>query len=477
MRATEFVLLTFSFLALTVTPVAAQKAERVPDVFEPDYRNGLVMDVEAALAGAQAELGLIPQSAANEIAAKADTRFAPLDEIAKENSIVRHRMVALLNVWKRSLSTEAADALHFGATTVDIYDTVLVLQLLESIEIMLDDMHEIEDALACLALEYRDTPMIGRTLGQHALPITFGKKVSVWTAQNRRNIDRLLEVRARLRTSGVLKGAVGTYLGLGKSGMDIERGVSLRLGLGVPEPADWRPARDVFAEYALTLALVSKSNANLGGEIFRMQMTDIGELYEDRGQSAVSSSTMPHKRNPSLSEALIYHGRTVPALAEIILDDVEAIFERDNTSRPNRTMEEITILSAQMLRDTRRLIDRLKVDPDRMRQNIDLTGGMVMSQQVMLFLTPTIGRDDAAARIKQAARRAATSDSGFRDELMNDPVLAPLLRGNLDELLDPNRNLGLAAVQVDRTLDWIDAARRSNGRPILDRSCPTQTQR
>lgn len=447
----------------------AQNSLTVKDLFDTDYQNRLVMTVEAAIASGQADLGIVPGAAAEEIAAKAGTEYAPADEIAAEYAIVRHRMVALLNVWRRSLSPQAADALHLGVTTVDIYDTVLLLQLLTSIDLMLAEMQSIEQALVCLADTHRDTAMIGRTLGQHALPITFGKKVSVWAAQNRRNIDRLYEVRARLRSSGVLKGAVGSYLGLGDQAMELEALVSSRLGLDPPEPADWRPARDVFAEYALTLALIAKSNAAIGGEIYRLQMTDIGEVYERQRASVVGSSTLPHKRNPSLSEALVYSGRTIPALADVVLQDVESVFERDNTSRPNATLGEISIEASEMLARTQLLIDRLEIDEGRMRQNLDLTDGMVMSQKIMLFLSETIRREDAESRVRAAADRSLLEDFSFRAALLNDPVIGPLLEAEIDDLLDPERSLGLASKQVDATLDWIASKRAMRAEANLDK--------
>lgn len=446
---------------------SAQSVRDVEDIFEDNYRNGLVMQVEAAITGAQADLGIVPEAAAEEIAAKASVDHAPLEDIEAEYDIVRHRMVALLNVWRRDLSEEAGNALHLGVTTVDIYDTVLVLQILEAIDLMEAEMLALEQDMICLAETYRDTPMMGRTLGQHALPITFGKKVAVWAAQVQRNIERLEDVRSRLRSSGVLKGAVGTHLGLGAQGWDIEQGVSARLGLDPPEPADWRPARDTFAEYAQTLALVAKSHAAIGGEVYRLQMTDIGEVYEERPSTAVGSSTMPHKRNPSLSEALIFHGRTIPALADIVLADVEAVFERDNTSRPNRVLEEITVESADMISSTRRLVGRLHVNSDRMRLNMDRTDGMIMSQRVMLFLAEGMSREVAEEHVRAAAMRSLETGVSFQAALLEDEVIGERLAGHIEGLLDPTADLGLAAAQVDRTRSWIVQRRNELGLPAL----------
>lgn len=435
----------------------------VEDLFEANHRNQLVLDIEAAIATAQAHEGVIPAAAAEEIRDRADVRYVPLDEISAEYDRVRHRMVAILNVWKRSMSKEAADYVHFGVTTVDIYDTVVILQTRAAIQLLIEDMSAIELQLIELAETHRDTPMVGRTLGQHALPITFGKKVAVWAAANRRNIVRLEEVRARIERLGVLKGAVGTHLGLGAEAIEVERSVSRALGLSEPGAADWHGARDVFAEYALTLALISKSYAAIGEEVFRLQMTDIGEVTETRPATAVGSSSMPHKQNPSRSEALIHHGRTIPRLAEVLLDDVENAFERDNTSRPNAVIEEISISAADMVSDTRVLLRRLDVHEDQMRANLERTGGMIMSQRIVLFLADSIGREAAEEHVRNAAYAADDRDGGFRAALLADQAIGPLLRTEIDALLDPETYLGLAGEQVDRTVAEIKVARTEGG--------------
>lgn len=438
---------------------AQAPARSIEDIFAPRHRNQLVLDVEAAIATAQAAEGVIPQAAAREIREKADIRHAPIEEVSREYARVRHRMVAILNVWKRSMSQTAADHVHFGVTTVDVYDTVLTLQIRESLHLLISDMREVEERLLQLASAHRDTPMIGRTLGQHALPITFGKKAAVWAAMNRRNIERLEAVLVRIERLGVLKGAVGTHLGLGPRGAAIERSVAKSLGLAEPDPADWHGVRDVYAEYALTLALTAKSFAAIGDEVFRLQMTDIDEVSEGLPDTAVGSSTMPHKTNPSRSEALIHHGRTIPRLAEVLLDDVVNAFERDNTSRPNDVAEEITLASADMLADAGALLQGLQVHEDQMRANLDRSGGLVMSQRIVLHLAGAIGRERAEEHVRAAAGKAARNGEGFRAALLADPVVGPLLERELDALLDPTTYLGLAGEQVDRTVAAIIKAR------------------
>ncbi len=453
------------FAALLFAPLPAlgqsdtTAPDEVEDIFTDEYRNGLVMDVEAAFSQAQAEFGVVSQESADEITRTASIEYAPLSEISDEYSRVRHRMVALLNVWRRSLSAEAGNALHRGVTTVDVYDTVRILQLRQTIALLREDLLEAEERMIALAREHRDTPMIGRTLGQHALPITFGKKVAVWAAANRRNIDRLDAVSCRMATLGVLRGAVGTHLGLGPDGPVIEAAAAERLGLGPVTPADWHGMRDVFGEYAGVLAIMSRTYAGIGQEVFMLQMTDIGELYERRIETAISSSTMPHKINPSRSEQLVHAGRVIPALSGILLDDVANIFERDNTSRPNSVLEDISLATGEMTGDLNTLLDRLVIDPESMRENLATTDGMVLAQRVVFAAEAALGKPAAEERVAAAARRALADDRPFRETLLEDPELAPLLGDRIDELLDFTTYLGAAAEQVDSTIAWLEDTR------------------
>jgi len=284
------------------------------------------------------------------------------------------------------------------------------------------------------------------------LPITFGKKVAVWAAENRRNKARMQELQKRLDRSGILKGAVGTHLGLGPKGILVEREVSTQLGLDTPYAADWHGSRDVFAEYGQVLALVSKSYAAMGAEVFRLSMTDIGELSERQAKANVGSSTMPHKKPPRWPERVIQHGRKIPRLAEILLDDVENSFERDNTSGPNRNIEEISLEAAAMMRTTKSMLKNMQINKDRMRQNLDETDGMIMAQRVMLFLSEHIDWTLAEEQVRAAAHKSIDTNMGFRDALLADPMLAPHLRTTLDDLLNPETYLGLAREQVDLTI-------------------------
>ena len=442
---------------------AAHSFSSIDDVFSTEGLNVFVLQIEAALARAQAEHGVIPASAAQAISDTAVLTSIPHAEVRAEYEIVRHRMVALLNVWRRRLDADAANYLHFGATTVDIYDSARMLQVREATYLLIEDLRALELDLIDLAVAHRDTPMIGRTLGQHALPITFGKKVSGWLGENRRHIDRLSDLLDRIERSVIMKGAVGSYLGLGDAGIEVERSLASELGLPPPYLDDWHAARDVFAEYAGILALVARSQGRFGQEVFLLQSTDISEVVERRPPTAVGSSTMPHKNNPSLSEALIQRSRIIPRLSEIVGDDMVNMFERDNTSRPNRMLGEISIETEALIYDADRLIGRLDIDQERMRENLDRSGGWILSQRFVFAMAPEIGRDAAEEHMRELATAATETGATLYEVAPRDRLIrSTLTRANIETLLEPTTYIGLAQTQVDAVVAEIMTARQND---------------
>ena len=435
----------------------------VQAVFDPDQTNQYVLEIEAALARAQAAHGAIPQAAADEITRKASVRFAPYDKIAAERKIVHHRMVALINVWRASIDESARQYVHYGTTTVDIYDTALTLQLRRSALILIGRLRGIETILIDMARANQDAIMPGRTLGQHALPITFGKKISTWLAENRRNIERLKLVLAELEQSAILKGAVGTYAGLGEHAMEIEKTFAKELGLRPPYPDDWHGSRDVYANYALTLSLISRSFGDIGQDLFLLQSTDIGETDEPRDPNSVSSSAMAQKVNPNKSEILIQGARIIPRLAEIVLDDVENFFERDNTSGPNAVLKEISIKSDTNLKIARALLEHLEVNRAAMRRNLEKTKGFIMAQRVAFALAPALGKDEADKLVHAIILQAKERKIAFRPALLGDPVVAKLLSPDeVDKLLQPEGYLGLARDEVNAVIIHVKALRKTD---------------
>ena len=448
-----------SVLLIFSMSVVSNETKDIAYIYSYDNTNQIVMNIEAALARAQASQGIIPEWAAEEITKKAEVRYMPKTEVDAENEFVRHRLVSRLNVWKRSLENGAEEYLHYGATTVDIFDTVLVLQIKASLGILIDDLIEIENLLLKLTKDNIETYMAGRTIGQHALPITFGKKTSTWLAENRRNIERLKAVEEKINRSVILKGAVGTYLGLGPKGIETELLMSQELGLGTPYIADWHGVRDVFAEYALTLALISKSFGRIGDELTLLQMTEIGETLENLGFKAIGSSTMPHKKNPRGPGNLVNFSRIIPRQSEIILDDMVNSFERDQP-RSDETLKDISINAELMTNTAIRLLNELEVNKDVMRKNLNITNGLILSQRVTYFLADIIGKDTAESMIHDIAMKAIAENISLSDAIKNDKIASQYFTDqDLKNLLDPETYIGLAIEQVEIIINQIESNR------------------
>ena len=448
-----------SVLLIFSMSVVTDETKDIAYIYSYDNTNQIVMNIEAALARAQASQGIIPEWAAEEITKKAEVRYMPKTEVDAENEFVRHRLVSRLNVWKRSLENGAEEYLHYGATTVDIFDTVLVLQIKASLGILIDDLIEIENLLLKLTKDNIETYMAGRTIGQHALPITFGKKTSTWLAENRRNIERLKAVEEKINRSVILKGAVGTYLGLGPKGIETELLMSQELGLGTPYIADWHGVRDVFAEYALTLALISKSFGRIGDELTLLQMTEIGETLENLGFKAIGSSTMPHKKNPRGPGNLVNFSRIIPRQSEIILDDMVNSFERDQP-RSDETLKDISITAELMTNTAIRLLNELEVNKDVMRKNLNITNGLILSQRVTYFLADIIGKDTAESMIHDIAMKAIAENISLSDAIKNDKIASQYFSDqDLKNLLDPETYIGLAIEQVEIIINQIESNR------------------
>ena len=448
-----------SVLLIFSMSVVTDETKDIAYIYSYDNTNQIVMNIEAALARAQASQGIIPEWAAEEITKKAEVRYMPKTEVDAENEFVRHRLVSRLNVWKRSLENGAEEYLHYGATTVDIFDTVLVLQIKASLGILIDDLIEIENLLLKLTKDNIETYMAGRTIGQHALPITFGKKTSTWLAENRRNIERLKAVEEKINRSVILKGAVGTYLGLGPKGIETELLMSQELGLGTPYIADWHGVRDVFAEYALTLALISKSFGRIGDELTLLQMTEIGETLENLGFKAIGSSTMPHKKNPRGPGNLVNFSRIIPRQSEIILDDMVNSFERDQP-RSDETLKDISITAELMTNTAIRLLNELEVNKDVMRKNLNITNGLILSQRVTYFLADIIGKDTAESMIHDIAMKAIAENISLSDAIKNDKIASQYFTDqDLKNLLDPETYIGLAIEQVEIIINQIESDR------------------
>tara|TARA_Y100000996_G_scaffold403474_1_gene376470 strand:+ start:45 stop:956 length:912 start_codon:yes stop_codon:yes gene_type:complete len=301
--------------------------------------------------------------------------------------------------------------------------------------------------------------MPGRTLGQHALPITFGKKTSTWLAENRRNIERLEYVQSKINKSGILKGAVGSYLGLGQQAIETEKLMMIKLGLDEPSKDDWHGIRDVFAEYALTLAIISKSFGRIGNELTLLQMTELGETEEYLGSRSVGSSTMPQKKNPRGPGDLLEYSRIIPRLSEIVLDDMINSFERDG-EKSDDELKEISIVTEKMLDRSKPLLEELKVNKKKMRENLDLTNGLILSQRLTFYLADKIGKDTANNLMHDVAKLAYENKLTLKEAaLQNKTVKQNISIDTLEEILNPETYIGLAVEQTNLIVREIETKR------------------
>ena len=427
----------------------ASATQSMVELFSPGRTQLIHMQVEVALARVQARRGIIPMAAAEEIERTANLDNVSPDMVAAEKLKVGHPMVALLNSWARVTRDGAGEWLHYGATSQDIFDTTSVLQTRRAAQLLLDHLRRAEAAMLVLADAHRATPMIGRTVGRHALPITFGMKVATWLCENRRNIERLKSWRERTNV-GMLSGAVGSYASLGPDAFALEAEMLAELGLGDPWPANWKGSRDMFAEYGFVLALIAKTWGKIAQEVFILQGDDIRELEEPN--TNVGSSTMPHKQNPWKSRSVMAMARVVPRQAEILQDWMVSIYERDQVSNAE-TLGEISVTAGRLVKDAADMVEILVVRPDAMRRNLDHTRGLIMAEHAMLMLSHRIGKHTAHHEVRLAAKQAWENGTSLVHEMAARPGLA----GHVAELdlanaLDPTRYVGLSPEVTDRTI-------------------------
>jgi adenylosuccinate lyase len=413
------------------------------------------LEVEAALALTQAELGLVPRAAARQIARAA--RIERLDLVAMRREFDRtwNPVMPLVNALRARLPARAAGFVHWGATSKNIIDTGTALQIRASYDVVLAELDAIEAALARLAARHRDTVMAGRTHGQHALPVTFGWKCAAWLDELMRQRERLVASRPRVLT-GEFGGAVGTLAALGRDGLRVQRGLLRRLGLGVPR-VPVKTAGDRFAEFFLLLAMLSATLGKIAQNIYNLQVTDVDEVTEF-AEGKVGSTAMPHKLNPVASGSVVLLGRLLRARAPLMLEYVHAEWEDDH--RQGETSwafpQEVCLLLGAQLVISRRLLTRLVVKPKNMLRNLDRAGGVVQSEAVMMALAPKLGRDRAHALVLRLHRDSLKSGVPFREAVRAHPeVRAQLGPRRLEQALDYRSSLGLAGPTVDRVLaDW-----------------------
>lgn len=414
----------------------------VAALFAPDSVLTRIARFEATLAEVQAGLGLIPAAAAKAIGKGAQSWRPDTAQVRRHRKRVGHPMVAILDAFSEGIDPEGHEWLHFGTTTADVFRTVLMGLLHETAQVLDQAMARIERRLAALARAHRATPMVGRTLGRHALPISFGYKVVVWLTQLRRDRDRLAAWAAHF-PSGVVSGAVGTHAAMGPLGPEVERRVLAQLGLGAPDPVDSKGSQDVFAEFGAALAIAARGFQRLAQEVFLLQGDDFGEL--SIRNPAVGSSTMPHKVNPTLCVEIMSRAPEVSALLPVLLDWVVTIHERDSAIHAG-TVEQMCLDFAQLVSCAEAMIQNLVVHPEAMRANLGRTRGAIMTEALTVALAERLGRRSAHERMREIVQRMTREGLSLAEAVAGDPDCAAV------GVPDPAQMLGEAPSLVDAGL-------------------------
>lgn len=422
-------------------------------VFEEETRIQRLLDVEAALALAHAEVGNIPRKDAEKIAAMASTRHVKVERVKAIEKEIKHDIASLVRALAEVCGASGA-YVHLGATSYDIVDTANALQLKEAVEIIEKRLATLKGLLQKQAAEHKETVMIGRTHGQHALPITLGFKFAVWGYEIQRHIERLNECKKRVLV-GKMSGAVGTQASLGEHAQRIQELVMKRLGLQPAEISTQIVQRDRYAELICLLALIASSLENFATEIRELQRPEIGELFEAFERTKqVGSSTMPHKRNPETCERICGLARIVRSLAAPALENVVTWHERDLTqsSAERFIFPEACILIDYMLVLMNNVIANLRVDEQRMMRNLELTQGRAMSEAVMMALARKgMNRQEAHELLRQLTIKSELEKRHFRNVLLeNEAVRSMLSVEEIDSALDPKNYLGTAVKQAEK---------------------------
>jgi 3-carboxy-cis,cis-muconate cycloisomerase len=429
------------------------------EIFGDDAFLMRCVEVEAALARAQARLGIIPAEAADAITHAAAALVAgreALDpaRLKRETETVGYPILPLIRQLAE-LAGPSGRYLHWGATTQDIMDTAAVLQIRAGLDLVEEDLTAVRSHLAECARKYRDTPMAGRTHLQHALPITFGYKAAVWLYALDRHAERLRQLRPRVLLAQ-FGGAAGTLASLGNAEEALESRTELarELALGDP-PITWHVVRDGIAETVQVLALLVGSLGKIAFDIMLMSATEFGEASEPFVQGRGSSSTMPQKRNPISCELILAAAKVLRQQAGLVLDAVVSDFERATGPWHIEwvALPEAFGYAAGALHQARFMLRGLIVDAGRMAKNLGMTHGLIVAEAVMMGLAPHIGRNEAHDLIYDACRAALETDRRLLDVLLETPAVAgPLGPDRLRALTDPANYLGAAPAMVDRML-------------------------
>ena len=431
-------------------------ARDMREVFCDQGRVQAMLDFEAALARAEARVGLIPHAAVASIEAACQAGHFDFTALGEAIATAGNSAIPLVKALGKLIASEDAGAeryVHLGATSQDVMDTGLVLQLRQALELIESDLAQLGETLATQALRFVATPLAGRTWLQHATPVTLGMKIAGWLGAITRSRQRLQELKPRLL---VLQfgGASGTLAALGPQALPIAEALAAELQLSLPDQP-WHTQRDRLVEFGSVLGLIAGSLGKLGRDISLLMQTEAGEVFEPSAPGKGGSSTMPHKRNPVGAAVLIGAATRVPGLLSTLFSAMPQEHERSLGlwHAEWETLPEICCLVSGSLKQALLVAGGLEVDAERMARNLDLTQGLVLAEAVSIVLAQRVGRDTAHHLLEQCCKRAVAEQRHLRAVLSDEPhVTAELSAAELDHLLDPAHYLGQARTWVERAV-------------------------
>jgi 3-carboxy-cis,cis-muconate cycloisomerase len=423
------------------------------EVFSDERRTAYYLEIEVALARAQSRLGIIPEKAAHEIERQCRIENIDLARLKQQTERIGYPILGVVQQIVGLCADGLGEWCHWGATTQDITDTAAIMQIRAALELVENDLEAIAAALADLSRRYRDTPMAGRSNLQQAVPLTFGFKTAALLGAMQRHRERLAQLRPRVLV-GEFGGAVGTLASLGADGLKVQAAMMEELGLGQPDIA-WHTVRDRIGEVACFLGLLTGTLGKISMDVKLLMQTEVAEVYEPFHEARGSSSTMPQKRNPI---SCLYIHSTVALVRQHVAALLEAaVTDHERSTGPWEiewiSLPEIFLLSSGALAQTKLLVSGLEVDADRMRANLDLTRGMIVSEAVMMGLGPHLGRQRAHDLVYDICRKVSATGVPLVELLaQNAEISKHLTRAELDKMCDPAGYLGLAGEMVDKVL-------------------------
>jgi adenylosuccinate lyase len=430
------------------------------EVFGEERRLQFLLDVEAALARAHASIGNIPKGAADEISRKASVKFVKVDRVKKIEAETKHDIMAVTRALAEVCKADAGKYVHLGATSYDVVDTANALQFTAATTYIQRGMKELRKTLVGLAKKHKKTVMLGRTHGQHTIPITFGLKMAGYAMEVDRHLERMHECKSRLLV-GKLSGAVGTGAALGKNALKLQENMLKDLKLGVEDVSTQIVCRDRYNELLGVLCNIATSIEKFATEIRNLQRDEIGEVAEAfEAKKQVGSSTMPHKRNPITCEQICGLARVIRGFIIPTFENAVQWHERDlcNSSGERFTLPHSLVLTDWIIFQTNDVFKNLKVFPDRMLRNMEASKGLPMAESLMTKLvSKAMGRGDAHELMRKLSLQAVKQNKTLKEVFVaENKKLKMLTLKEIDEALDPRKYLGATEQIIDRVVKKLE---------------------